>query len=518
MLATIVDKINKKKKISTSTSDPNPDTTTLNAAAVRENLNYIENFGLPPSVAQHIDTRLIFHDVHIDDPTTASDIELNSWVLNCLESYQLRPTLVIHRMLDVFRDEFYGWGYTEFSKMDRHIRDALKETFMAKGIYMGTPNGHVNQRLANLVIDEQLPTWDKNDLLHYKSMFSTSKAWLLLELRHFHLPQQHISSIKSKIDPINDRRQQSFTPGPTNVTPNPANALDSTPLTEALLVQITLVQASPTPEHPIQIPAAQVLPIQVSLAQVLSIPVATIQAPPSIPLALSPPAEHGHKQPEMHPEQVKILSDEIDTFTNKHADAGLSASGQKEIQGLLETDDFKVVISDKVVTPEEIPSNTQVFNSSLVDNIKDLCTNKVVHAYNDKKKNLVLMHSPKIPGFSQGIGSCLPAIIRDDDNNNIKFYLRDITQAYIEIASDLNLNFYIQPLSKLISQPSASSNSIAKVMRPLYGKPEADNHRFGIYHPHYKEKPGMTESAHNPFLCQPPLKDGSAAKITQPTQ
>ena len=493
MLATIVDKINKKKKISTSTSDPNPDTTTLNAAAVRENLNYIENFGLPPSVAQHIDTRLIFHDVHIDDPTTASDIELNSWVLNCLESYQLRPTLVIHRMLDVFRDEFYGWGYTEFSKMDRHIRDALKETFMAKGIYMGTPNGHVNQRLANLVIDEQLPTWDKNDFLHYKSMYPTSKAWLLLELRHSHLPQQHTPSIKAKINPINDRRQQSFTPRPANVTPNPANALGSIPPTGALLAQILPVQAPPIPAHPIQVPTAQVLPIQVSLAQVLPIPAATIQAPLSVLLAPSPPAENGYEQPEMHLEQVKIVSDKLDTFINKHADAQLSASGQKEIQKLLEKDVFKVVM------PEEVSSSTQVFNSSLVDNIKDPCNDKVyeksrpvVHTYNDEKKNLMLMHSPKIPEVSQGISSCLAAIMRDDDNDNIKFYLQDITQAYVEIASDLNPDFYILLLSELISQLSASFKPIVKVMRPMYCEPEADNHRFTIYHPHYKEKHEMT--------------------------
>ncbi len=80
-----------------------------------------------------------------------------------------------------------------------------------------------------------------------------SKAWLLLELWHSHLPQQYTPSIKAKINPINDRRQQSFTPGPANVTPNPANALGSAPPTEAPLVQIPLVQALPTPEHPIQV-------------------------------------------------------------------------------------------------------------------------------------------------------------------------------------------------------------------------------------------------------------------------
>ena len=196
----------------------------------------------------------------------------------------------------------------------------------------------------------------------------------------------------------------------------------------------------------------------------------------------------------MHLEQVKILSDEIDTFTNKYVDIRLFASGQKEIQRLLEKDDFKVVTPDKVVTPEEVPSSTQVFNPRFVHNIKDPCTDKVyeksrsaVHAYNDEKKGLTLMHLPKIPGVSQGIGSCLTTIIRDNDNDNIRFYLRDIMQAYIEIASDLNSDSYIRPLSELISQLSASFDFIVTFMRPLYGEPEADNHRFAIYHPHYKE-------------------------------
>ncbi len=90
-------------------------------------------------------------------------------------------------MLDVFREEFHVWGYMEFSKLDWHIRSALKETFMVKEIYVGTPNGHINQHLANLVIDKQLLTWDKNGLLHYKSMYPIPKVWLLLELWYSHL-------------------------------------------------------------------------------------------------------------------------------------------------------------------------------------------------------------------------------------------------------------------------------------------------------------------------------------------
>ena len=129
--------------MSSSTSNPSPNIATLDAAE-KANPTYILKFGLPLSVAQHIDSCLILNDIHIDNPTTASDIKLNSWVLNCLESYQFRPSLVADMMLEVFCNKFYRWGYTEFSKLDRHIRGLLRDTFMAKGIYIGKPSGHVN--------------------------------------------------------------------------------------------------------------------------------------------------------------------------------------------------------------------------------------------------------------------------------------------------------------------------------------------------------------------------------------
>lgn len=62
--------------MSISVSNCNLDT--LDATAkLKENLNYIEKFGLPISVAQYIDFCLIFHNVHIDDFITTSDIEIN---------------------------------------------------------------------------------------------------------------------------------------------------------------------------------------------------------------------------------------------------------------------------------------------------------------------------------------------------------------------------------------------------------------------------------------------------------
>lgn len=73
--------------MSISTSDPNPRTTTLNTIIVKENSNYIANFGLFASIAQHINLHLILHDVYINDPTIVSDVKLNSWIFNYLECY-----------------------------------------------------------------------------------------------------------------------------------------------------------------------------------------------------------------------------------------------------------------------------------------------------------------------------------------------------------------------------------------------------------------------------------------------
>ena len=127
-----------------SASNPNAKTSTLNAIAdLRENMNCIKKFELPPSVTQQIDSQLIFNGVHIDNPTIASDIKFNSYVFYCLESYHFSQSLVVDYMLEIFRWEFYGWGYTEFNRLDKYIGQILKEILMTKDIYISRPGGHV---------------------------------------------------------------------------------------------------------------------------------------------------------------------------------------------------------------------------------------------------------------------------------------------------------------------------------------------------------------------------------------
>ena len=124
---------------------------------------------------------------------------------------------------------------------------------------------------------------------------------------------------------------------------------------------------------------------------------------------------------------VCFVVDKFDTFT----------VGETEIAGLLGND------VSKVVTSEEVPSSSKVFNSRFVNEIKDPCLYSTPH-------------------FSP--------------------------------------DFYIRPPREPISQMGASSYSIVKVIKSLLDFSEASTTWFAIYHPHYKEKLGITESAHEPFL------------------
>lgn len=77
---------------------------------------------------------------------------------------------------------------------------------MAKEIYTGIANSHINQRLANLITNDRLPVWDETEFLKYKSIYQTSKTWVLHEFQHFHLSRQIKPSVKKNFNPINDRR------------------------------------------------------------------------------------------------------------------------------------------------------------------------------------------------------------------------------------------------------------------------------------------------------------------------
>ena len=73
-------------------------------------------------------------------------------------------------------------------------------------------------------------------------------------------------------------------------------------------------------------------------------------------------------------------------------------------------------------------------------------------------------------------------------SKNLTLYSRDITQAYIQSLTTLNRDFFIRSPPELDLQPGF----ILRVLKSLYGIPEAGNHWFNIYHRYYTDNLKLT--------------------------
>lgn len=62
------------------------------------------------------------------------------------------------------------------------------------------------------------------------------------------------------------------------------------------------------------------------------------------------------------------------------------------------------------------------------------------------------------------------------DNNNIKLYLQDIIQVYVQSTFELNRDFYIWLPLKLISLLSTKFNYIVNIIKPFYNILEVQKH------------------------------------------
>jgi Reverse transcriptase (RNA-dependent DNA polymerase) len=169
-----------------------------------------------------------------------------------------------------------------------------------------------------------------------------------------------------------------------------------------------------------------------------------------------------------------------------------ASSRQKELTGLLNNRVFEVV---RLV---DIPFGTRIFNSRFVDEVKNEGTadafeksRLVVQAYRDGEKDTVLTQSPTIQRASQRLILAFAVILPD-----VKLYLRDITQAYTQSKTCLNRAFYIRPPIEL----QLEEGSILRVVKPLYGVPEAGNHWYNTYHTHHIDQLDMSQSTYDPCL------------------
>jgi hypothetical protein len=64
----------------------------------------------------------------------------------------------------------------------------------------------------------------------------------------------------------------------------------------------------------------------------------------------------------------------------------------------------------------------------------------------------------------------------------------------------LNCNFYINPPCKLARELNLNNDSVLKVVKPLYGIPEAGNYWFKTYHSYYINKLSMEQLTYDPCL------------------
>ncbi len=167
-------------------------------------------------------------------------------------------------------------------------------------------------------------------------------------------------------------------------------------------------------------------------------------------------------------------------------------SRQKEINGLIEKGVFRFV------PISQVPRNTRIFNSRFVNEVKNIGTaaayeksRLVVQAYNDHEKETILTQASTIQQMSQRWILALAAI-----HPHLNIFLRDITQAYVQSATALNKEFFIQPPLKL----GLPNTTVLKVIKPLYGVLEAGAHWYKTYHTHHIQNLTMLESLYNSCL------------------
>ncbi len=89
--------------------------------------------------------------------------------------------------------------------------------------------------------------------------------------------------------------------------------------------------------------------------------------------------------------------------------------------------------------------------------------------------------------------------------------MRDVIQAYTQSETELNRSVYVKPVPEF----GLSEDMLLRIVRPLYGVPEAGLHWFKTYHGFHKRKLGLTPAPHD--LCLLFTKHGmSLDKVKKP--
>jgi hypothetical protein len=159
-------------------------------------------------------------------------------------------------------------------------------------------------------------------------------------------------------------------------------------------------------------------------------------------------------------------------FNIINVDSSFTAFKQKEIVDLLEKEIFLSV------NKKNVSADVRIFNSRFVDEIKNLDIEKafekfrlMIQTFNDQNKILILTQSSIIQRINQRLIICLVVSL-----SQMKLYLRNITQIYVQFRFNLNRDFYVQSLSKLIKLMRIFNDCILKMIKSLYDVSKANNH------------------------------------------
>ena len=97
----------------------------------------------------------------------------------------------------------------------------------------------------------------------------------------------------------------------------------------------------------------------------------------------------------------------------------------------------------------------------------------MIQIYHDFNKNFVLTQFSTIQRMNQRLIICMIVILQNED---IKFYLRNIIQTYMQSISNLNRDFFIKFSIELINLLNVSFDYVFQIMKSLYDVFEIDNH------------------------------------------
>lgn len=205
--------------------------------------------------------------------------------------------------------------------------------------------------------------------------------------------------------------------------------------------------------------------------------VTPFRSPPAVPTSsTTPPTIPSHG----------IMITEVIPFGDKrNNDTRFLPAKRKELEGLLKRGTWKVVCS------EDIPPDANVIGGRFVLCIKNAETKEplykarfIAQGHMDRDKRSIVHNSTTLQQTSIRVILAIAAIF------GFRIWSTDITQAYIQSATELMRDIYIRPTKEFELAP----NQLLKLLRPLYGLTESGEYWNYTFSEHMRKDLDMTQA------------------------